>query len=303
MTDAAPVETGSAPDSNAGTITQNNEAVPAPQTWSDNWRYEILGSDQATVANDENLSKEYKQLERYGSPQDVWKKTRSLEQEFSKREPRIEKSEGMSDEQLKNWRTQEGIPATSKDYNLDFESGLVIGDADKPFVDSMLEYAHQHDISESAMKPMVEWFFTDREAQDTDWQQKSSEFRENNMRQLSAEWAGDYKGRINAIGELFVDNPDLHDKIMKSIGSDGFPIGDDIEIVKWASELAMRLNPTATIVLPGGESGESIESRITEIEGWMHSSDTTTREKYFRSDAVQQEYERLLEAKEKLDAR
>src|SRR5687767_3918859 len=41
--------------------------------WPDNWRQEMTGGDE----------KELKQAERYLTPADVWKKTRSLEQKLS----------------------------------------------------------------------------------------------------------------------------------------------------------------------------------------------------------------------------
>lgn len=284
-----------------GTLTGGEGDTPsAPQTWPDTWRADMIGGDMAAIEADEGLSKQYKQLERYNSPQDIWAKTTNLEAEFSKRAPRLEYAEDMPDDKLAQYREQEGIPKTSKDYSLEFESGMVIGENDKPFVDSFLEYAHGANMPESHVKNTLEWYMTDKEAQAESLEQKISESRYESGTQLKSEWGGEYEGNINAINELFVDNPELHDIIMKSVDKDGLPIGNNAQVVRWASDLGKRLNPTATMTLPGGDSGvQALGTRITEIEHIIN----TDREAYNKNSAMQDEYLVLLEKKEALDNR
>ncbi|MEJ2419937.1 MAG: hypothetical protein P8Y45_24070 [Exilibacterium sp.] len=123
--------------------------VTAPQDWPDNWRNLLAGEDEKSL----------KQLERYQSPNDVWKKTRNLEVEFSKRKPRLEFDPEMPAEKLAQWREQEGIPESADKYKLEYDDGLTIGEDDKAEVDEYLKYAHEKNIPESHVKESVRWLF------------------------------------------------------------------------------------------------------------------------------------------------
>lgn len=290
--EAAPTEPSVESSKEAAPLSQAPDPTPAPQTWPENWRQELAGEDQAEI----------ERLSRFQSPNDIYKSFRNMEAEFSKRSPRIEYDPEMPEEKLAEYRKQEGIPATPKDYNLEFESGLVIGEEEKPFVDSMLEYAHKQNVPESHVKSMLEWYYTDREAQNEAYDQKIADHRYQSQQQLKAEWGGEYTGNINAINELFVDNPELHDIIMRAVDSDGLPIGNRPDVIKWAASVGKQLNPTATFI-PNEGDVSSIQGRISEIESWMHSSDIATREKYFKNESVQKEYEDLLAKQEVIDSR
>jgi len=292
MSEAAPEAT---PDqtpaaSTEGTILSGDTITPvaAPQTWPDTWRNDLAGDD----------SKELERLGRFSSVNEIYKSFRSMESEFSNRPAaRIEFDAEMPDNKMEEYRKQEGIPATAKDYNLDFDDGLVIGETDKPLVDGFLEFAHSKNMPEAHAKEAVRWYLEDQVKGEEEYNQKVADGRHETLALLKAEYGPEFDGNINAMNELYVNHPEIKDVLMGAIGSDGLPIGNNDQVVRWAIDLAKQLNPAATVILPGGESGQKgLESRINEIEQTMK----TDRDAYDRDQSMQDEYEDLLDKRDRL---
>src|SRR3546814_3644725 len=49
-------------------------------------------------------------------------------------------------EQIAEWRKEQGIPEKPEDYDLKFDNGLVIGEADKPLVAEFLKASHATNV-------------------------------------------------------------------------------------------------------------------------------------------------------------
>lgn len=255
------------------------EQAPIQQTWPDDWRIHLAGNDE----------KELKRLEQLSSPQDVWKKYRNMESEYSKRQPRLEYSPDMPAEKLAEWRKQEGIPDAHDKYDLQFDDGLVIGEIDKPFIDEFTKYAHDNNLSNKAVKDSVRWYLERQAAEQEQIEQKNYDFQVQNNAELMKEWGAEYKGNINAINELFVDNPEIKDLLFESMDSEGLRIGNNAKLVRWAVDIAKRLNPTATLVFPEGQGGiKGAENRLAELKSMMGT------ENWYRNPELGKEYEDLL---------
>lgn len=282
MTDAAqnlPVGTSEPQAAAPVTDAAPAEAPAVQQTWPDDWRIHLAGNDE----------KELKRLETLSSPQDVWKKYRNMESEYSKRQPRLEYSADMPAEKLAEWRKQEGIPDAPDKYDLQFEDGIVIGEADKPFIDEFTKYAHENNLPNKAVKDSVRWYMERQAVEQEQLEQRNYDFEVQNNAELMKEWGAEYKGNINAINELFVDNPEIKDLLFGSRDSEGLRIGNNAKLVRWAVDIAKRLNPTATLVFPEGQGGiKGAENRLAELKGMMGT------ENWYRNPALGKEYEDLL---------
>ena len=262
--------------------------TPVAPAWPDDWRVQMAGG------NDKDL----KRLEGLGSPQDVWSKYRNMESEFSKRQPRLEYSSDMPEAKLSEWRKQEGIPESADKYDFTYDDGLVIGEADKPFVDEFAKFAHENNLRGSEVKQAVRWYMERQANEAQEYAQKNHDYQVNNLAELKQEWGAEYKGNINAIGELFVDHPEIKDLLFESTDGDGMRIGNNAQLVRWAVDIAKRLNPTATLVFPDGESGiKGAEARIAEIERMMGTPE------YYKNPALGKEYDDLVSKLQKANPR
>lgn len=254
-------------------------AVTTQQVWPDDWRVHLAGNDE----------KELKRLETLSSPQDVWKKYRNMESEYSKRQPRIEYSPDMPEQKLAEWRKQEGIPESADKYDFSFDDGLVIGEDDQPFIDDFAKYAHESNLPNKAVKDSVRWYL-ERQAQEQEQlSQKNHDYAVQNLAELKQEWGAEYKGNINAINELFVEHPEVKDLLFGAVNEEGLKVGNNAQIVRWAVDIAKKLNPTATLVFPEGEGGiKGAEARLAELKGMMGT------EQWYRNPALGKEYEDLI---------
>jgi hypothetical protein len=261
-----------------------------PQTWPDSWRQEILGGEEYIKSN-ADASKELERLQNFKSPNDIYKSFRSIEKEFSKRAPRMEFKEGMSEADLAKYRQQEGIPNSPKEYKLEFDNGLVVGENDKPLVDGFLDYAHKKNMPESYVKSAIEWYLSDAENSSAKMAQMENDHKLQTLSSLKAEWGPEFQGNINAINELFIDAPEIKDILLTARGPDGLPIGNVDSVIRWAVGLSKKVNPMASFTLPGGENGfKALESRLGELKNIM----TTDRERWFKSPDLQSEYDELV---------
>ena len=274
-------------------------AAPAPAakppegnpTFPDNWR-ELIAGDNAD---------HLKTLQRLADPAALYKSYESLRQKMSSGELKVSKpypDKGTPEEQSA-WRKETGIPESPDKYDLTLANGVVVGEDDKPMVDEFLKFAHANHQPPESVKKTLEWVLGSYREQ---LEQKAAEATAERVKStedtLRADWGGDYRMNVNAIGNLLdshlsqtdKDQALLRERIMTSIKQE--PLFAKL----WAG-LAREVNPMAT--LTDGASPmtmESLDGKIKELETLMR----TNRPEYNRREA---EYRGLLEARDKIKAR
>ena len=241
-----------------GTVHGNHQkaiedAVKAaqPKEWPTDWRQRLAGSDE----------KELKQVERYASPADVWKKARALEQKLSSGELKANvpfPKDGTAEEQGA-WRKEQGIPDKPEGYELKFDNGLVVGEDDKPAVDAFLKHAHANNFTPGTVKTALAWYLGEyreqTEAQRAEGETKALQKSEDELRK---DWGPDYRPNMGAITGLLDANVSaesgLKERIMKSIKLEP-------EFAKLWANIARQINPMGT--LTSGSGGDK-----TIIDEW-----------------------------------
>lgn len=233
-----------------GTVHGNHQkaiedAVKKVQTdWPSDWRQRLSDKDE----------KELKQLERYASPADVWKKARELEKKVSAGELKANvpfPKDGTPEEQ-NAWRKEQGVPEKPEAYDLTLDKGLVIGEDDKPLVGEFLKFAHGRHMPNVAVKETLQWFLGDYREQ-VEGQRAESEktLLQQADDQLHKDWGADYRPNMNAITGLLDANvatgSDLKERILKSIKLEP-------EFAKLWANVARQINPMGTLT-PGGSGG------------------------------------------------
>lgn len=137
------------PSPNPNPLNTDDPPPPAvPQKFPDNWRDQLAGDD----------AKYRKQLERYASPEALAKAHRELQSKMSSGEFRAAKlPENPTDEELTQWRKDNGVPEHADDYLADLPSGIVLGNEDKERVSSFLEAMHGKNVSKEHVQAAIEW--------------------------------------------------------------------------------------------------------------------------------------------------
>lgn len=256
--------------------------------WTDGWRQQL-------AANDE---KEVKRLERFNSPEDIYRSYRALEQRMSSGELRSVLPKDAKPEELAKWRTENGVPEAPDKYDLKFENGLVVGEEDKPIIDGFLKVAHGRNYTNEQVKDAVAWYYGEVDRQAEERNQQDQQATQKAQDELRAKWGNDYRGNMNRIHAMLDTAPQgVKEEFLAGRLADGTPIGSSTKMLEYMAHLARQINPVATVVPgAGGNITGAIEDEIGKIEKVMREN----RSAYNKDEKMQSRYRELLDARSRL---
>jgi hypothetical protein len=268
-----------------------------------NWDFRAyLSNGDTAVAKD---------LEKYTDPRAVYTSLRDLQTKISKGELKAAATpfpaQG-TDEQKTAWRQANGLPATKDDYgkNLKLPDGVVLGEADKPFVDSFAQSLFEQGATQSEFDRALSWWV---KAQDTSQAARSEadgRFKIDSEVALRTEWTGaEFAKNMNAFGAFRSELPDeVQSLLFTARTADGQVLGNHPAFIKIGAALGRALNPAASIVLPSSASGgaQTADARIKEIDSMMY-KDGKANPEYFKNEAIQKEYRDLVDARDAMKKR
>lgn len=273
-----------------------DKPVAAPADFPEDWRQKLAGDDEKAM----------KRLERFKSPQDVFKAYRALEAKMSSGEVKSTLPDDASEEEVAAYRKENGIPEKPEGYLESLPSGVVVGDDDKEMVNSFLEKVHAKNASPEFVSEALDWYYSTQEETIAQQAEADKQRRQEAEEELRSEWGAEYRSNINSIKSFLESAPatedgtPLSDLLLGARLSDGVPLGDHPAALRWLSKMADEANP-AGFVAPGvgGSQADTVESEITEIEKTMR----TNRAAYNKDSKMQERYLQLLDAREKLKKR
>ncbi len=271
------------------TADKTTDATVTKGYWPEDWQKRLAGEDE----------KELKQVTRYQSPEDVWKKARALERRLSSGELKTALPKDAKPEEIAAWRKDNGIPEAPEKYDLKFDSGLVIGKEDKPIIDDFLKSAHGRHYTPEQAKGAIEWFMNDRERQTRERQEKDEKERVSTLDVLNQEYGGQYRRNINLVEGVLSKFPEkVRSSLMSARMPDGSAVFNNPDIVRGFVALALEVNP-AGIVVPngGGDLGKSMTDRYGEIQKYR----AENRSAYNKDAKMQKEERELIDAMIKHD--
>jgi hypothetical protein len=292
---AAPAsETTETKAAETGTLVGNaaqaeTKAVAAPADWPADWREKIAGGD----------AKELEQLKRQGSPVDLWKKARALEQKLSSGEYKRDLPKDATPEQVKEWRAERGIPEAPAGYldKLTLPDGVVLGEADKPMAAAFAEAAFDGSIDPAQYSKLVAKYY---DLQDKMAQQRAEADHAYKLKaeeELRGEFGGEFHGNLNRVKNLLAGMPEgAAANLLGGRLGDGTVIGDNPGVIKWLSSIARELLPTNTMLPVSADNGKSVDSRLTELKALLKDRQS----EYYKgpnANKLQEEYRLLVDAK------
>ncbi len=276
--------------------------------WPENWREKI--AEQAAAGDKRAYEKELNRLKKLDSPDSMYGSYRSMENTWASKNFIKLPGKDATPEEMAEYHKAIGVPEKPEDYfkAVKLENGAVIGDADKPLVESFAQYAHKNGLPSTSVNAAMNWYFAQQEQQAAALDEADDKFKTDAQRTLKDEWGGAFKRKTNAVGTLFdiapggtdIKNPQsLYARLLGGRTADGRIIGDDPDIVRWLAAIAHERNPAATVVEDSDMSGKSIENEIGEIEKLMREN----RPAYNKDTNKQARYLELLGARDKIRAK
>lgn len=285
--DAAPTQTdGQQQGSQTGTVLDKDvDGKQGPADWPDDWRQKMAAGD----------AKLLKQLETFTSPADVYKAHRALQQKLSSGEYKKASAlpEDATEEQVAEWRKENGIPAKWEEYDTTLPDGLVIGEYDKPIVDEVLKSMHAVHAPPAVVKAALSTYFSLQENHRAEMAEHDENTLSATIEALRGEWGAEYKRNQNAI-EAYLDTlpEDFRENIAGARLMDGTKLLGNAAGVRFLAQLAREANPAITAFPGSSNPSKSIEDELKSLN--------VGSEEYWKSPEKQQRARELYALQDKL---
>lgn len=263
-------------------------------SWPEDWRAKLAGKDEALL----------KRLQRFSSPENVWKSYSALEQRMKSGELKSALPENATEDQISGWRKDNGIPEKPEGYLEKLPDGIVIGEDDKKLVTDFATAMHKVNAPPAVVAQAIDWHYKFEEAIKADQVEADKSFKQENDDGLRAEWGAEYRANVNTVKTFLEKAPKgLGENLLGARLANGQLLGNDGEALRWILNMAKEIDPYATVVPAGGsDAGKSVESEIASMKAMMgdHSS------KYWKgaeAKILQARYRDLITVRDKMKAR
>ena len=274
----------------------------------DNWREEM--AKHFAAGDDKAYKREMKRLERITDRKSLYGMYRELENKVTGGGlVKIPKADS-SDEEKAEFNKAMGVPPTPAEYfdHIKLDNDAVIGDADRPIAETFAQAIHPAGATPQVMNAAMNWYFQHQEQQAADLDQADDDFDRESTKELKDEWGATFQRKINAIAPLFAGapggsdskNPDaVISRLLAGRTSDGQIIGNDPDMTRLLVGWAQEINPSATIVEDGDQTGVSAQKELDDIRKYAKEN----KREYFKNDAMQARELELIDAVQKHQSR
>ena len=161
------------------------------------------------------------QLKRYKSPFDYMVSGFAAQERIRSGELRSKRPDDASDEEVAEWRKENGIPEKAADYDIPKIPGHKWTDADKPYIEDFKEIAHKGDYTQDQVNLATEWYANLIQKQTEGYVAKIQETDEQDSSslndQLRGEWGGEYKTNKELLKRLLGDRDVMPEETAKAI--------------------------------------------------------------------------------------
>jgi hypothetical protein len=212
---------------------------------------------------------------------------------------------------LKEYRAENGLPETPDGYDLSLPDGLVIGDADKPLVESWTKAAHAANLPPAAVKASLGWYYKTLEAQEEARSIADGTNRKGAEDALRQEWGPDYRVNVTLFKEALDGLPGgLGERLLTARDASGRLLGADPDFISHFVALRRESNPLSTVLPGSGSTGlQALETEKDAIKKAMGDSNS----EYWKGEKITKNgrtdtkmairYGELLEAEERMGKR
>lgn len=241
-------------------------------------------------------AKKLNQISRYQTPEAALDALLGLQNRLRSGELRATLPKGATEEQVKQWRAESGIPESPDKYTL--PETIKIEERDKPYVDALLSAVHAKNGNNDMAATVVDMYYGIQQKMTEERVAADKAYVQSQEDALRATWGNEYRLNMNSIAALTATMPeDVRELFTRGRLADGNPLMGNAKVAMWLTGLSREINPVTTLVPPGtGDPASAIETEIKQIEGWMASPRTSPEgKKYWDSPDTQQRYRDLLD--------
>lgn len=256
------------------------------------WRKALAGDNE----------KDLETLKRFPDVKSLWNSYKELRARVSDGTLRTKPPENATDEQMAEWRTENGIPETPEGYLDKITEGLVIGDDVKEGLGDHLQAMHEMNVPPEIVAKGIENLIASQEADRAMLAELDQRKVNDAALQLHEEWGDKYsenvQGMYNLIDTFFPE--DVRDLLKHGrLGDDeGTPLFGHPEVIRAFASLEKVVNPmgTRTTVI-GSDALGSIEAEIKQIE-----DNEMGKKTWYKDDARQARYRELVNLRDRYGA-
>lgn len=243
-------------------------------------------------------------LGRYQSPEAVYDALRAAQVKIDSGQLKAKLPDNATPEQMAEYRKDNGIPEAPDKYDLTLPDGLVIGEADKPLVDSFLKDMHGNNATPAEVKRALTWYYRQQDAQRLATEEADAQYKADSLVELGKRHGGEAKRNVTMVDAFLAGlDPKVKDAILGARLPNGRKAGADPDFIDFLLDQARFRNPIPSSI--GGSSDTHIktaEARLTELNKMM--GDRTSP--YWRgaeAQKLQQEFRDITEGLEQIKAR
>jgi len=289
-TDAATETTTSESTTTDTVLTTDDKVEQTTDNWGEDWRKNYAGDDEKMA----------KRLERYASPKAAIDALVAAQNKISSGELKTALQSDASDEETTQWREENGIPSEVDGYEIDLPNGIVVGEEDKPMVDSFLESSLASNLHPDQVNSTLAWYYDYQEQVMGQQQDADDQAKQTGEDALRVEWGTDYRRNVQIANNFLDSAPEgLKEQIMGARLADGTPLGSDPSSLNWLVDMSRQINPIATVVPGSGTNAvQAIESELATLKGMMGDRSS----EYWKGDNAaknQSRYRELVETMQK----
>lgn len=215
--------------------------------------------------------------------------------------------ENPSDEEVAAYRAEMGVPAAAADYMKTLPEGLLVGDDDKPFVETFMGAMHTANAPPAMVNAAVQAYYSIVEEQAAAQAQADEVAQTQATDALRQEWGADYRRNLNAMHSFLDTLPGdvaatFRHARLPVFDADGNPTGETTPIgfnpvvIEWLVSQALDRNPLARVAPGTGTAqADSVANELASLKTMMADRNS----EYWKgpkADKLQARYRDLLEA-------
>jgi hypothetical protein len=271
------------------TTTTTTEQKAAPDDWA-TLRAKIAGEDEKVL----------KRLSRYGTLEEAIRAGVEAQNKIGSIKAANKPGKDATPEEMAAYREANGIPESPDKYEVNLPNGIVVGEADKPFLDAFLKTAHEENLTPAQVNKLAATQLELKEKEVQARAEKDAQSLEEAQKALNSPevWGSEAKLNINMITSLLDTAPKgVKEQLLGARMGDGTPLGNHVDTLKWLASIARERNPLATVVPGSGSNAQqALESEMMKLEKMM----TDSASDYWKGPAAeknQARYRDLVNAK------
>lgn len=249
----------------ADTITGGDDTLPGIEAdWPQDWREKAAGGDE----------KRLKQLARYASPQAAMEALFAAQDKIRSGQLKTALKSDATQDEVKAWRSENGIPDTPEAYEVKLANGFTLGEADKPVVDEFLKVAHKSNMHPDQANEAINWYMAQQQQSEDMMHEADANFARESVDVLRAEWGPEYRTNITLVESLVENAPRGVGSLLGGARlSDGTALLSNPATLRWLSQLAREVNPVAPLLAGTGlKDLDSVQSEIDQLKSMMGDS-------------------------------